>query len=477
MTARPRRVVVVGGGPSGLAAAFRCAELAAARGEALALRVLELSSRAGGAIGTDQVDGFRIERGADGFITDKPYLLGLSERLGLTDRLVRTLPARQGAYVVRNGELVPIPDGFSMMAPTRLRAFLASPLLSPRGKARALLELAIPRGKPGADESLSSFVSRRFGREVLERLAQPLIGGIYGADPELLSLRATMPRFLDEEQASGSVTLGLRRKARAQQGAGAARGARYGLFASFDEGMQVLLDALVARLPSGALALGARVASIEPTAAGGAVVHTEAGAEHADAVIVALGAAAAGALLAPLDAGLGRGLAGITLGSAALVNLGYARRVLPANIDGYGVVIPAAEGRASIAATFASRKWPGRAPAGADLIRVFLGPALVDRPEQAQIEAARAELRALFGVVDAPSVVRVARYERVMPHYHVGHLDRAAAIEAAVLAHPWLSLAGNSLRGVGLPDAIHAGEVAAERAMGTPLVPQGGSST
>lgn len=237
-----RRVLIVGAGPSGLAAAHRCLEVARERGEALELHLLDSSPRAGGAVGTEHVDGFAIERGADGFITDKPHLIDLARRLGIEQRLVKTLPSTHGAYVVRGGTLLPIPAGFSMMAPTRLLPFALSPLLSPAGKARALLEPLVPRGR-GDDESLASFVRRRFGAEVLERLAQPLIGGIYGADPERLSLAATMPRFVDAERRSRSVTLDLRRQARRGQAA-ASQGARYGLFASFDRGMQVLVDAL-----------------------------------------------------------------------------------------------------------------------------------------------------------------------------------------------------------------------------------------
>jgi oxygen-dependent protoporphyrinogen oxidase len=455
------KVAVIGAGPSGLAAAFRLQELARQQDRPLDLQVFEASDRPGGAIGTDEIEGFRVERGADGFITDKPALLDLARRLGIEDRLIRTNPSQQGASIVKGGRLFPIPEGFSMMAPTGIRAFLASPLLSPRGKLRAMGEVLLPRGAPRSDESLASFVRRRFGPEVLERLAQPLVGGIYGADPELLSLRATMPRFLDAERASRSVTLALRRQAaRSSQ---AAHGARYGLFASFDRGMQVLVDALVSALPPGALRLGAPVEELTPTEQGAALRVGDQW-TAVDRVILALSGKASARLLAPVDAPLARRLARIDHGSCALVNLGFARRF--PWLTGYGVVVPEVEGRPSIAMTFASRKWADRAPEGSELIRVFLGEKLAEEADDGELlRVAQRELRALLGVDADPRVVVTRRYVEAMPHYHVGHLERAAAIEERAGQLPWLALAGNSLRGVGVPDAVKAGEQAASRAM------------
>jgi oxygen-dependent protoporphyrinogen oxidase len=455
------KIAVVGAGPSGLAAAFRLQELARQSERPLDLALFEADDRPGGAIGTDEVEGFHVERGADGFITDKPALLDLARRLRIEDRLIRPEPAEQGASVVKGGALLPIPEGFSMMAPTGLRAFLASPLLSPLGKLRAMGEVLLPRGAPRQDESLASFVRRRFGDEVLERLAQPLVGGIYGADPELLSLRATMPRFLDAERSARSVTLALRRQA--ARAAETAHGARYSLFASFDGGMQVLVDALVGALPPGALRLGTAVEELVAEEQG-AGLRVRGQWERFDRVILALSASASARLLAPVDAALSRRLARIDHGSCALVNMGFDRRLV--GLRGYGVVVPEVEGRPSIAMTYASRKWARRAPEGCDLVRVFLGERLAEEaPEEDLIRVARSELRALLGVTAEPRVTVVRRYVAAMPHYHVGHLDRAAAVEDRARLHPWLALAGNSLRGVGVPDAVKAGELAAQQAL------------
>lgn len=452
----PLRVAVIGAGPSGLAAAHRLIE-GATPARPVEVNVYESADRAGGGIGTDAIEDFLVERGADGFLAEKPALIDLARRLKIDDRLIRTQPATGGASIVHNGKLVPIPDGFSMMAPTKLRPFLASPLLSPAGRLRALAEVLLPRGGPGHDESLASFVRRRFGPEVLERLAQPLVGGIYGADPELLSLRATMPRFLDEETDSRSVTLGLRRKAR---GAASAQGARYGLFASFDRGMQVLVDALVNALPAGSLHLGHAVERLVPE--GRRVQLTTRGETTTfDHVILALPSRAAARLLAPVDSTLTHRLEQLQLGSCATINLGFDTRA--PGLVGYGVVIPDSEQRPSIAMTYASRKWANRAPSSGDLIRVFIGDELAEETDDGELEAiARAELRTLVGITARPRFVVIRRHLAAMPRYLVGHLDRVAAIERRAAGHPWLVLAGNSLRGVGIPDAVMSGEKAAE---------------
>jgi protoporphyrinogen/coproporphyrinogen III oxidase len=448
------RVAVLGGGPSGLAAALSASDTALREGIELSLRVFEAGDRAGGSIGTDMIDGFRVERGADGVLADKPGFSEIVERLDLEKRIVRTLPARLGAYVVCRGRLEPIPEGFSMMAPTAFGAFLKSPVLSWRGKARALRELVVPMGAPRDDESLASFVRRRFGPEVLDRLAQPLISGIYGADPEKLSLRATMPRFLDEEQTSGSVTFGLWRKAKKAREA--ARGARYGLFASFDQGMQVLVDGLVAALGEGVLETGTEVARVEPHGAGARVI-TSRGTTEFDRVIVALPGPAAATVVEGIDPLLSRELDDIEHGSCVTVALGYDRPVLDRRAEGYGYVVPSSERRPSIAATFASRKWPGRAPAGKELIRVFLGPHAVAESDEAIRATVKDELFRLTGIDEEPVLFRVRRWNRAMPQYHTGHLARAARVEALARRHPYVFLAGNALHGVGVPDAIRTG--------------------
>lgn len=449
------KIAVVGGGLAGLAAAHRVLE----RAPEHELVVLEASSRAGGLLGTIERDGFVIETGPESILRDKPAAIRLAERLGLEDRLIETRAAHRGAYVVSRGRLEKVPAGFSLMAPGRWDAWLQTPIMSWRGKARAMMEPLVPvRSADAPEESLAGFVERRLGREVLDRLAQPLIGGIYGGDPARLSLAATMPRFIEMERRYGSVVRGVR----ASQQASEASGARYGLFVAFDRGMQVLVDALLARLGN-RVRLGAPVSALERRGAGWTVV-SDAQTLEADRVILAGGAPLAARLLRPHHRALADALGDIEHGSAAIVTFAWSRSEVPHPMDAFGFVVPTIEGRASMAATFSSVKWPGRAPEGEVLLRVFLGPH-VRGDDDALAYVARRELRALMGIEAAPRFSLVSRFERVMPQYQLGHLARADAIERMEAEVDGLTLVGNALRGVGVPDTIRYAEEKVERAL------------
>lgn len=466
-------VVVIGGGVTGLAAAHRLVD---GPSPPPTVRVLEAGPIAGGAITTERTgDGFVIERGSDTMLSDKPWGIGLAERLGIADELIstRTDIGTGGAYVVCRGRLERVPPGFNLMAPTDPVAFLRTPILGPWGKIRAAADLVLPRrrglGEEGEDddESLASFVRRRFGAELLDRLAQPLVGGIYGADPERLSLAATMPRFIEAERDHRSVALALRRRRRSNAREGAS-GARYGLFVSFGQGMGRLTEALAEALGD-RLEVDAPVGALTPAEGGGwdvRVAGDRPGTIRARRVIVALPAHGAAQLLGPLDPGLGSALEAIPYGDAATVTFAWRREEIPHPLDAYGFVVPSREGRGLLASTWASQKWAGRAPEGFVLIRAFLGgyahPGLCERDDDHLIDLARRELRDLLGVEAAPTLTRVQRWLRAMPQYLVGHRGRVAAIEDAVRRQPGLDLAGNAYRGVGIPDAIRDGQRAAQ---------------
>lgn len=456
-----RRVVVVGGGIAGLAAAHRLVEHAQA-GAALDVVLLEAAAQLGGSVGTERSGGFVLERGADSMITDKPWGLALCERIGFADRLVGTRPGERRTYVVHDGRLHALPEGFLLMAPTSPWPVATSPLFSLGGKLRMALDLVLPRRSGGGDESLAAFVRRRLGEEALARVADPLAGGIYTADPERLSLAATMPRFPEIERTHRSVILGLRATARVPRGSA---GARYGLFVAPADGMGALVEAVVRRLPEGVVRLGAAVESL---ARAGARWQVTAGGQtlDAEAVVLATPAFAAAPLLAPLDATLARDLHAIEYASSATVTLGFRADGVAARLVGFGFVVPFAERRALLACTFASRKYPGRAPPGHELLRAFVGgarrPDLVELEDDTLVATVRAELRALLGITADPVLVRIDRYRRGMPQYAVGHLDRVAAIEQRVTALPGLALAGAAYRGVGIPDCVRSGEAAAD---------------
>jgi len=448
------RVAVLGGGVAGLAAAHRLVE----RG-ARDVVLLEAGDRLGGSIATERAGGFTIEAGADSLLTEKPWAVDLCERLGVP--LVGTREGERRTYVVHDGRLEPLPEGFLLLAPTDLRALAASPVFSWRGKLRMALDLVLPRGADLPDESLAHFVRRRLGREALERVAEPLVGGIYTADAERLSLAATMPRFRDLERSHRSLILGLR----AGVGATSAAGARYSLFVAPAAGMGALVEALARRLPEGVARLRAPVTALVRDG-GGWRLDAGGGALAADAVVVAAPAHAAAPLLAPLDTELGRLLAGIGYASSATVTLAYRSADVPA-LGGFGFVVPAVERRPLIACTYASRKFPGRAPEGHELMRAFVGGALradvLARDDGALVDVVRGELRELVGITAAPVLTRVHRHRLAMPQYAVGHLERVAAIEARAAALPALALAGAAYRGVGVPDCVRSGEAAADR--------------
>jgi oxygen-dependent protoporphyrinogen oxidase len=487
-------VVIIGGGISGLAAAHRVVELAREQALAVEVLLLEASDRLGGVIASERRDGFLIEGGPESFITDKPWALALCERLGLGGQLIGTNDAYRRSFVAFRGRLVPIPVGFQVLAPARLRALAATPLLSPGGKLRMALELILPRRQAPGDESLGRFVERRFGREALERLAEPLIAGIYGARAHDLSLDATLPRFRKMETEHGSVIRALRARRRAgppRSGNGVS-GARYGLFVTLRDGMQTLTDTLAARLPPGSVQLGARVVRVEMIAASSNSNSNSDPKESspssssirqrgryrlqvddgppltADAVCLAVPAYAAGELVQEFDPALAGLLKSIPYGSSGTLNLAYRREDVPHPLDGFGFVVPRAEERTIIGCTFAHVKFPGRAPDGMALLRVFLGGATAEREDLAVIQAVRDDLRFYLGITQEPLWSALRCWPRSMPRYPVGHLDRLREIETRLAAHPGLFLAGNAYRGIGIPDAIHSAETAAEGMMQLP---------
>jgi len=457
--------VVVGGGIAGLAAAHRLVEHAR-DGADLDVVLLEGSARLGGSLGTERQGGFLLEHGADSMITDKPWGLALCERAGLADRLLGTREGERRTYVVHDGRLHALPEGFLLLAPTALWPLARSPIFSILGKARMALDLVLPRGGAGGDESLGAFVRRRLGAEALERVADPLVGGIYTADPERLSLAATMPRFLELERVHRSVILGLRQSSGASRGSA---GARYGLFVAPADGMGALVEAVARALPEGVVRLRATVESL---AREGARWRVAAGAQafDADAVIVTAPAWVAARLVAPHDEALARDLGAIEYASSATVTLGFRAEGVADKLQGFGFVVPFAERRSLLACTFASRKYPGRAPEGHELLRAFVGgarrPDLVELDDEALLGTVRAELRALLGIVAEPILTRVERWRRAMPQYAVGHLDRVRDIERRAAALPGLALAGAAYRGVGIPDCVRSGEAAADAVAG-----------
>jgi oxygen-dependent protoporphyrinogen oxidase len=463
------RIVVIGGGIAGLAAAHRLLELSASRRASLDLILVEARDRLGGTIATEQINGYLIEGGPDSFLTEKPGAVELCGRLGLAERLISTQEAHRRTFVVRNGRLVPLPNGFVLLAPSRLGSLVRSPLLSWHGKLRAMMELVLPKRRASGDESVGAFVTRRFGREVLDRVVQPLVTGIYTADPDEVSLLATMPRFADMEREYGSVIRALRRS-RGRRTHDAS-GPRWSLFAAPAGGMQELVSSLAGRLPASSVKLRRRATSLARSSGPRPwrVNLADGTTLLADGVILAAPAPRAARLVGGLDPDLSRELSTIPYHSSAIVTLAYPRTGIRHPLDGFGFVVPQAEGRSILACAFSSLKYPGRAPDGDVLLRVFLGGAqaqgVLDREDTDLAAVAEQDLSPLLGISVPPTLVRVHRHVAAMPQYQVGHTDRVAAIQARVARHPGLAVAGNAFTGVGIPDCIHSGEQSAERVL------------
>jgi oxygen-dependent protoporphyrinogen oxidase len=480
---RPR-IAIVGGGITGLAAAHRVYELL----PHAELTLFEAGPRIGGVLDTLHHDGFLIERSADNFLTRLAQTLALCHRLGLGGELISTDETRRRAFVVRDGCLVPIPDGFYLMSPRKLAPILRSPILTPAGKLRLLAEPLIPRGPASIelspepqthnplDESVASFARRRFGRQLYERLVQPLVAGIYTANPEKLSMAATMPEFLEQERAHGSLITA----ARYQRQTGSvsdqstnASGARYSLFATFRSGIATLVDALGRQLPPNTVHVNTQIQSIHkandhwildfPSGHPPSALRLP---PSYDALILAVPAPAAAKLLQCHAPHLSQELASIEYAGCNVVSLGFQRTQIGHALDGFGFVVPQVERRRIIAASFASQKFAGRAPAGAVLIRVFIGgalqPELLDLSDGELVRVATDELSELLQLHGPPLYVDAARWPRSMPQYHVGHVARIARIERLAAGHRRLALAGNAYHGVGIPQCIASAESAAQ---------------
>ena len=471
-----KRAVVIGGGITGLTACYRLIQQAQAGDLPLDVVLLEASDRLGGVIATRHEacpgprsgDGLLLEEGPDCFLATKPWGIELCDELGLNAELIGTTTEHRQSFIARRGKLVPVPQGFYLMAPGSLWPFVTTRAFSWSGKLRMALDLVLPRRTPEDDESLADFVTRRLGREALDRMAQPMVGGIYTTDPRHLSMQATMPQFLDMERRHRSLILALRhrqRQASAQQSG--VSGARYGLFASFRHGMQTLVGALADRLPAAAVRLQTSVRSIRhnPESQRWIVSPQDGPDFEADALCLALTAPQAAHLLTDVDPELAAGLHDIPYASSAVVTLACNRADIAHPLNGMGFVVPAVEQRNLIACSFSSVKFAGRAPDDKVLLRAFVGGALQQEqalwPDAKLQNAVYQDLRQLLGLTGKPAFCHVSRHSSAMPQYHVGHLERIKHVEAAAQRWPGLALAGNAYHGVGVPDCIRSGDEAA----------------
>jgi oxygen-dependent protoporphyrinogen oxidase len=460
---RPQ-VVVIGGGITGLAAAHRLLQVA----PGTRVTLLEATDRLGGKILTEHLDDFVIEAGPDSFLANKPRGIGLCQEVGLGGELQGVTPRERRAFVLFRDRLHDLPEGLTGLVPTRLGPLARSSLLSPAGKARVGLDYLVPAHRTEEDESLGAFMRRRLGREAWERLVEPLMSGIYAANGDELSLAATFPQLRDAERSHGGLIRGVLANRRAAPPGVSGRTG----FLTPVGGLNNLVTVLAERLETqgATIRLGSAARAVRRRDGQFDVELHEGESIQAETVIVAAPAFRAADLLAPLDPFLAGDLAAIEHVSTAIVTLAYRRDRIAHPLPGHGYVVPRVEGSPILACTWTSRKWAGRAPAGWELIRVFLGRSgqlqreILNAEDDTLIALATQEAKSRLGIGEEPALTKVHRWVQGMPQYQLGHLERVGRIEQALVAQPGLFLAGNAYRGVGLPDCIASGERAAEAA-------------
>jgi protoporphyrinogen/coproporphyrinogen III oxidase len=448
-------VAVVGGGLSGLVAAYQLRKAGAT------VTVVDKATHLGGKVLTEYVDGFVVESGPDSFVVGKGAVIELAQELGIADRIISSRAENRGSYVWCRGRLHQLPDGLLLMAPSRLMPLFQSSLLSRKGKLRALADLVIPRRRQNGDESLESFVVRRLGREVLERIAEPLIAGIHAGAPSTMSLTASFPRFLQMERDYRSLILAARSAA-----AKAAPGNGLSYFASFQAGMGELPGALIGTLQDVDIRLDTAVTDLSATEDGRfRLVFDDRSELIVESVILATPASSTAGLLSKLVPEAAQAVAGIRQVATTTVTVAYRRDEIP-ELSGSGFVIPAVERRRIMGVSYLSQKWEGRVPDERfALLRAFVGGVsgqeLALAGEQRLLTVVQEELAELIGITSRPVMTRTQAWDGGLHQYTLGHIERVARVESALATHPRLALAGAALYGIGLNECVESGRRAA----------------
>ncbi len=484
-----KRMIIVGGGIAGLAAAYRLLKTTTD----MQITLIESADRLGGKIVTDRVDGFVIEGGPDTFLSYKPRGIGLCRELGIEDRLHGTNEKIRRTFVMREGKLYDLPEGLTGLIPSRFGPLAKSRLISPWGKLRMGLDYFIPPKSLNGDESLAQFVERRLGRELYDRMIEPLMSGIYAGDGEQLSLGATFPQLRQTELEHGSLVKGmLAAKRKSQRSGGISMPSpaqkKWAAFVTPETGLAEIVEALQAQLKDVEVRLGTRVMrvtssprpspykgeGVRPSPWKGEEMGMRVDLENgetleADAVILATPAYVTAQIVGDLDPEMATALRGIPYASTVTLSVAYPLDAIPQPLNAYGYIIPRAEGRSILACTWTSTKFPHRAPDGYGLMRAFIGRAgdedVLNHTDAELLQMVRDELRDVLGITAEPLLYRIFRWPQAMPQYTLGHLDRIAAIDRRLAEHPGLYVAGNAYRGIGLPDCIASGEAAADKAL------------
>jgi protoporphyrinogen/coproporphyrinogen III oxidase len=454
------RIAIIGGGLSGLSAAFAL-EKQKGRGAGLEYIIFESSPRFGGVIQTERVDDCVVEAGPDSFLTEKSWATDFCGELGLSDQLIGSNDVQRKTYILVKGRLVTLPDGLMFMIPTKIAPAFFSPLFSWPTKLRMIREWFYRPVHATEDSTVAEFVQRHYGREMVERLADPLLAGVYGGSADELSVRSVLPRFAEIEAKQGSLARGMI-AARKRQASGSARP----LFTSLKDGMQQMVDALLTRIPASSRRANTAVDTVQPES-GKWLVVSSGRTEEFDAVIIATPAFTAAEMLAYGNAELAAELSGIRYSSSVTAILSFDEKIRAMLPAGFGFLVPRSEGRRMLAATFVHNKFTHRAPENRALIRCFLGgtrdDGILQCSENEILRIVQRELREILGITAEPLFNRIYKWKRAMAQYGPGHGDRVERIKTVVTGLPGLALAGNAYRGIGVPDCVRSGSEAAEK--------------
>lgn len=468
------RVIIIGGGIAGLAAAVHLKAGAKAHAKVIDVLLLEKAGRIGGKIMTERIGDYLIEAGPDSFLPEKVWTVNLAKRLGIDNEMIPSNDEFKGTYIYSSGRLHPLPEGVMLMVPTMLMPLAKSRLISWPGKLRMGMEIFMPRKKTREDESLASFVTRRLGRECLEKIAEPLVAGIHTSNPDNMSILATFPRFVEMERKNRSLILGMLAAIKTRPHAtlsGPPRGSsgsRMTYFMSFRDGMHTLPRACAEFIGQDAIRLNAGVKAIEPEGRGYSAVLDNGEKLYADHVMIGAPAYHAADMVEGMDAHLAGQMKKIEWSSSATVSLAFRKEDINTPLYGFGFIVPRVENRRINAATYSSIKWSYRAPDNRLLIRIFIGGGhheelVHDLDDAGMIQTALEELDTIIGIKATPELSKVYRWFKGMPKYTVGHLDRMAVLDRTLESRPGLHLIGCSYKGIGIGDCIHNAQVAAEK--------------
>jgi len=467
------KVIIIGGGIAGLAAAVQLKTGAKAYGKIIDVLLIEKSNYIGGKILTEKYGNFLVEGGPDSFLPEKVWTVNLARHLGLDSEMLPSNDQFKGTYIYSQGTLHALPEGVMLMVPTAIRPMAKSRLISWPGKIRMGMDIFIPKRKTFGDESLASFVTRRLGRECLEKIAEPLVAGIHTSNPDNMSVLATFPRFVQMEQASGSLIFGMiaakkNRSLATLGGPPKQRAAKMTYFMSFRNGMQTLSQACADFIGKDSIRLGATVKAIAPNDKEYSVDLESGETLAADHVMIGAASYDAAEMVKDLEGSLAEQLMRIEWSSSATVSIAFRREDIKVPLQGFGFIVPRVEGRRINAATFSSIKWSFRAPGDSVLLRGFVGGGhhedLVQELDDAgMVKMVMEEFDAILGLKADVQFSKVYRWVKGMPKYIVGHLDRISVLDRTLASHPGLHLIGCSYKGIGIGDCIHQAQVAAEK--------------